>query len=115
MLTVFARSDDCPPYWKHIPKIRIHIPITLDPLIFKYLHNYIVSNSLISPVQSGFTTNDSAVFQLIDLYDTFSKAIDDCKEIRVIFCDISKAFDRVWHRGLLFKLRRMGITGPLLN
>ena len=32
MLTVFARNDDCPPYWKHIPKIRIHIPITLDPL-----------------------------------------------------------------------------------
>ena len=31
------------------------------------------------------------------------------------FCDISKAFDRVWHRGLLFKLRRIGITGPLLQ
>ena len=86
-----------------------------EKCIFKYLHNYIVSNSLISPVQSGFTPNDSAVFQLIDLYDTFSKAIDDGKEIRVIFCDISKAFDRVWHRGLLFNLRRMGITGPLLN
>ena len=37
------------------------------------------------------------------------------KEIRVIFCDISKAFDRVWHKGLLFKLRRMGITGSLLS
>ena len=48
-----------------------------------------------SPVQSGFTPNDSAVFQLIDLYDAFAKAIDDGKEIRVIFCDISKAFDRV--------------------
>ena len=57
----------------------------------------------------------SAVFQLIDLYDTFAKAIDDGKEIRVIFCDISKAFDRVWHEGLLFKLRRMGITGSLLE
>ena len=86
-----------------------------EKCIFKHLHNYIINNSLISPVQSGFTPNDSAVFQLIDLYDTFSKAIDDGKEIRVIFCDISKAFDRVWHKGLLFKLRRMGITGSLLS
>ena len=33
----------------------------------------------------------------------------------MIFCDISKAFDRVWHRGLLFKLREYGINGNLLN
>ena len=88
---------------------------SLERITLKYLHNYIVTNSLISPVQSGFTPNDSAVFQLIDLYDTFAKAIDHGKEIRVIFCDISKAFDRVWHEGLLFKLRRMGITGSLLE
>ena len=50
-----------------------------EKCIFKHLHNYIINNSLISPVQSGFTPNDSAVFQLIDLYDTFSKAIDDGK------------------------------------
>ena len=32
---------------------------------------------------------------------------------RVVFCDISKAFDRVWHDGLLFKLRSIGISGRL--
>ena len=86
-----------------------------EKCVFKHLQNYIMTNKLISPVQSGFTPNDSAVFQLIDLYDAFAKAIDDGKEIRVIFCDISKAFDRVWHEGLLFKLRRMGISGTLLE
>jgi hypothetical protein len=36
-------------------------------------------------------------------------------EVRVVFCDISKAFDRVWHNGLLTKLKSIGIQGPLLS
>ena len=87
----------------------------LKKCVFKYLHNYLVSHNLISKVQSGFTPGDSAVFKLADLYNTFAKAIDNGKEVRLVFCDISKAFDRVWHRGLLFKLRRLGLSGSLLN
>ena len=30
------------------------------------------------------------------------------------YLDISKAFDRVWHEGLLFKLELTGIPGNLL-
>ena len=33
----------------------------------------------------------------------------------MVFGDISKAFDRVWHKGLLFKLKRIGIDGALLR
>ena len=33
----------------------------------------------------------------------------------MVFCDISKAFDRVWHRGLLFKLKENGIDSQLLK
>ena len=36
-------------------------------------------------------------------------------EVRTIFCDISKAFDRVWHKGLLIKLESVGISGRLLR
>jgi hypothetical protein len=48
----------------------------------------------------------------------FGKAIDDGKEIRiqnVILCDISKAFDRVWHKGLLYKLKSIGIDNTVLK
>jgi hypothetical protein len=41
--------------------------------------------------------------------------LDEGKEVRVVFCDISKAFDRVWHKGLLRKIESIGIRGSLLS
>ena len=52
--------------------------------------------------------------QLIIL-NKFCEAIDSGKEIRAVFCDISKAFDKVWHKGLLQKLKYVGIHGNLLT
>ena len=37
------------------------------------------------------------------------------KEVRAVFLDISKAFDKVWHEGLVFKLKCNGIQGDVLN
>jgi hypothetical protein len=39
--------------------------------------------------------------------------LDEGKEVRVVFCDIIKAFDRIWHKGLLRKLESIGIRGLL--
>ena len=36
-------------------------------------------------------------------------------EVRGVFLDISKAFDRVWHEGLIYKIKSIGISGPLLK
>jgi hypothetical protein len=53
--------------------------------------------------------------QLLYITNKFGKALDDGKEVRVVFCDVSKTFDRVWHKGLLTKLKSIGIQGPLLS
>ena len=53
--------------------------------------------------------------QLTFLYNTFCQALDIGKEVRVVFCDIRKAFDRVWHAGLLRKLKAAGVQGELLK
>jgi len=81
----------------------------------KHILNYLTSNHIITSYQSGFMTGDSTVYQLLGLYDDLVKNYDDKIATQVIFFDISKAFDRVWHRGLLHKLKAVGIQGKLLN
>lgn len=85
-----------------------------ERLIFKYLFNHLRDNNLLSSLQSGFIPGDSTVNQLTFLYNTFCQALDAGKEVRAVFCDISKAFDRVWHLGLLQKLCAAGISGDML-
>ncbi len=71
-------------------------------------------NSFFTRTQSGFMPGDSTVNQLSFIYDTFCKALDNGLDVRVVFFDMSKAFDKVWHEGLLFKLQAAGIRGDLL-
>ena len=49
------------------------------------------------------------------MHNDFAKALDDGKEVGVVFLDISKAFDKMWHKGLIFKLRSIGISGNLIE
>ena len=51
------------------------------------------------------------------LVNKIHKAFEDPKslEVRAVFLDISKAFDKVWHDGLIFKLKQNGISGSLLK
>ena len=87
----------------------------MERCIHKYLYNFLIQNNILTSSQSGFMKGDSTVNQLVFIYNDICKALDDGKEVRAVFCDISKAFDRVWHRGLLFKLSASGIRGQLLK
>ena len=86
-----------------------------EKVIFKHFYNHLHDNFLLSPNQSGFLPGRSSVTQLIEICDVMCKALDKGKEIRIIFLDISKAFDKVWHEGIIQKLRAFGISGRLLD
>ena len=62
-----------------------------------------------------FIPGCSTVTQLLELYHNFSCALDEGMDVGVVYLNISKAFDKVWHRGLLFKLKQFGIQGNILR
>ena len=75
-----------------------------------------IQNNLITPNQTGFITGDLCINQPISIIHKIYKSFDDdCYEVRGVFLDISKAFDKLWHHGLHYKLRQNGISGELLN
>ena len=101
--------------------IQNYRPISLLPIcgkIFaKIVFNNFTTHQLISKNQSGFRPGDSTTNQLIDLVDDIHRAFDSTKslEVRAIFLDISKAFDKAWNDGLIFKMRQNGVSGRLLK
>ena len=77
-----------------------------EDILFNNIYKYLVANNLISEHQSGFRPGDSTTNQLLYLVHSIHLALDEKKEVRSVFLDISKAFDKVWHVGLLFKLQQ---------
>ena len=55
------------------------------------------------------------MYQLLSITHEIYQSFDNGFEIRGIFLDIFKAFDKAWYKGLIFKLKQNGATGDLLN
>ena len=75
----------------------------LKKIIVNRIYNLHLEERLLNPDQLGFRLSDSCVDQLIAItYEIFEAF--DCNprlEVRSVFLDISKSFDKVWHEGLL--------------
>ena len=76
---------------------------------------FFTENEPISPNQLRFKPGNSCINQILAITHEIYKSFNDGFEVRDIFLDISKAFDKVWHEGLIFKLKQDGIYGNLLN
>ena len=70
--------------------------------------NYFSVNKLISKNQSGFQPGDSCINQILSITHEIVSSFDNGLEVRSVFLDISKEFDKVWYEGLIFKLKQNG-------
>ena len=87
----------------------------IERLVCDRLRVYLEENNLITDAQYGFRRGSSTLDQLLDLYDNIMKNMDEKMVTKLLFLDVSKAFDKVWHKGLIYKLKRLGIEGDLLE
>ena len=87
-----------------------------EKVIFDIMYRHFTDNQLLTPNQSGFRPGDSTINQLLYITQKIYTPFEDFPscETRAICLDISKAFDNVWHEGLVFKLKTYGISGLLL-
>ena len=87
-----------------------------ERVVFFHLYNFLMKiGGFLYKFQSGFRPGDSTINQMIFLVHKIYEALGGGKEARVVFLDISKAFDKVWHAGLLRKLEALGVQLPLLQ
>ena len=100
--------------------VKNYRPISLLPIfgkmfervIYNSLFNYFQSNRLFAPSQSGFLPGDLCIAQLLSIIHEIQTAFED---VRGVFLDISKTFNKVWHDGIIFKLKSNGAEGELFS
>ena len=84
----------------------------------KLVNNRIVDHlekcGLFSDFQYGFRSCRSTADLLTVVSDRIARAFNRSEATRAVALGISKAFDRIWHAGLLYKCKSYGISGHIL-
>ena len=86
----------------------------LERLVFIKLYEYCMRHNILTWRNAAYKVGDSTINQLLYLVHRIYQALERGEDICFVSLDASAAFDRVWHKGLLYKLRRIGIGGTLL-
>ncbi|GFW56433.1 RNA-directed DNA polymerase from mobile element jockey [Trichonephila clavipes] len=123
-----------PESWKHASVIPIlkpgkprgaadsYRPISLLPvlsklaerLILSRLNDYLNTNKILISQQHGFRPQLSTSHQLLRVVEYAKSGFKEKKYTGAVFLDIQKAFDRVWHTGLLYKLIKINAPPQLI-
>jgi len=81
----------------------------LDKILNRRLTKHLDSNNLHNPRQHGFRRDRGTHTALATYHETITGLLAEGHKIDVILRDVTKAFDKVWHLGLKFKINRLDL------
>ena len=74
-----------------------------EKIVFKRIYNHITEHNLLTERQSGYRPGHGTQLQLFYLTHSLYENLDDGKDHNIIYLDISRYFEKIWHKGLLHK------------
>ena len=86
-----------------------------ESIIHDRLLKHCIENNIITERQAAYLQGDSTISQLVYIIHQIKSSWGQSKISQGVFLDISSAFDKVWHKGLVAKLSQIGIDGNFLN
>ena len=98
-------------------------PVSLTCIVCKIMESIIrdaiikhmTENNLFSPYQFGFISGRSTVLQLLHVLKIWCEVLDQGGSLDAIYCDFMKAFDKVPHKRLVYKVEKYGIKGNIIG
>ena len=134
LMNLSLSTGTYPEEWKHskilplhkkgdVNAIKNYRPISILPvlskilerIVHKQLHDYLVSNDVLSNAQFGFRPGHTTASALGALTDTWLRAIDDGQIVGALFVDLKRAFDTVDSSILLDKLKKIGLSSSAIS
>ena len=83
-----------------------------EKILYNNIFEYLQESTMLCKSQSGFRRSDTCEYLLVSIvYETYASF--NCNppfDVRAVFLDISKAFNRVWHNELVYKMKLLGMT-----
>jgi hypothetical protein len=124
------RAHHFPPAWKHATTVMIpkpgkdptnplsYRPISLlniagkvfEKILSTRLKNFLEINNLLPPEQFGFRSERSTINPILEFHTDTTRYANLKEHTLAVFLDIERAFDRVWHDGLVQKLIKIPIN-----
>ena len=81
--------------------------------ILARLNNFLTENNILKERQHGFRAYKGTHTAITSIYETIANALAEKKQVYMVLRDVAKAFDKVWHNGLKYKIVRMGLPDTL--
>ena len=95
--------------------ISSHVGKTLERILENRLRTLTESQLILPKNQFGFRKGRGTNMYLLQLLAELTHQLKAKAHTAAIFLDLQKAFDTVWHQGMILRLKELGISGNFLH